>query len=160
MGTKKLKLVGIEEVRHLQQISDPDAFVLPQGLPRSTFKVVWQHAQEASVDPTPPDIDHRKAENPYISRYGDQWESYMRKSPTFANSVLITEYIDHMMRESALVMKGTKFEDNWRVYHDALSLMTSKDTKKWMDEKGYLEKWILPSENLYVNMPELQKIQQ
>ena len=44
-------------------------------------------------------------------------------------------------------------------YHDALSLMTAKRTKEWMRQKGYYEKWLLPTESLYenTNSPDLLK---
>ena len=58
-----------------------------------------------------------------------------------------------MMRESAQVMKGTIHENTWMVYHDVLSIMASKSTKEWMQQKGYLERWILPSSDLYDNLP-------
>ena len=34
-------------------------------------------------------------------------------------------------------------------YHDALSFMTAKETRKWMKEKGYEEMWILPEIYLF-----------
>ena len=58
-----------------------------------------------------------------------------------------------MMSESERVMKGTVHENTWKVYHDALSIMTSKATKEWMQDKGYLDRWILPSNDLYDNLP-------
>lgn len=72
----------------------------------------------------PPDIDHRKKDNPYKSKYGDEWKKYLKKSVTFSHSALISDYIEHMMCESKRVMEGTIHEDTWMVYHDALSLMT------------------------------------
>ena len=33
---------------------------------------------------------------------------------------------------------------NYLVWHDALSLMTCKNTREWMEKKGYLEHWVLP----------------
>ena len=62
-----------------------------------------------------------------------------------------------MMEQSAAVMRGTKFEDNWYVYHDSLSIMTAAKTKKWMQDKGYLRRWILPTEDLYCDDLELKK---
>ena len=153
---RKLKTVGIETVQHLKDIPDPDCFVLPTGLPKSTFKLVWTHAKEASCEDVPEDLDHRKEANPYLSRYGNDWETHIKKSPTFNNSVLITDYIQHIMDESARVMKGTAFEDNWMIYHDALTLMTAKETKRWMEQKGFLRRWILPTHDLYDNLPVLK----
>ena len=42
------------------------------------------------------------------------------------------------------MFKGTDHEDNWFFYHDALNLMTAKDTIAWMKEKDYLKHWLLP----------------
>ena len=46
-------------------------------------------------------------------------------------------------------MKGTKYEGNWIFYHDALSFLTAKETKKWMTEtifedKSIISKWLIP----------------
>jgi hypothetical protein len=59
--------------------------------------------------------------------------------------VCITEIVEHIVVETARVYKGTKNEDDWMFYHDALSLMTAKETIRWMQEKDYLKRWILPT---------------
>ncbi len=43
--------------------------------------------------------------------------------------------IKFLVTESARVMKGTIHEEDFYFYHDALSLMTAKETRKWMCEK-------------------------
>lgn len=83
---KKLLTVGIERVSDLKQIDNPDNFILPPGLTRNTFKSVWQYAQEAETEPRPLPKDHRKAANPYESKYGSDWKKYILKSPTFITS--------------------------------------------------------------------------
>lgn len=57
------------------------------------------------------------------------------------SNVVITDYIEHIMTESDRIMEGTKFESNWMIYHDALSLMTAERTKEWMESKGYLKRF-------------------
>ena len=42
------------------------------------------------------------------------------------------------------VISGTKYKGQELFFHDALSLMTAKDTVTWMKEKGIYEHWILP----------------
>ena len=153
---KKLLTIKISLVSDLQAIEDPDNFELDNSIGRKAFKNLWQHAKEAETESRPLPIDHRKSTNPYESKYGNDWMKMMRKSPTFSNSVLITDYISHMMEESRRVMAGTKHQEDWKVYHDALSLMTAKETKQWMQQKGYLERWILPSDDLYENMKDLK----
>ena len=63
-----------------------------------------------------------------------------------------------MVKASAEVFKGTKYQDNWYFYHDALSLLTAKGTVDWMREKNYLKHWILPLGTLnektrFTNLP-------
>ena len=154
---KKLATVGIKTVRDLKNVPDPSTFIMPQGLSKKTFQVIWNKAQEASDEDLPPPIDHRKAVNPYLSKFGDDWMQKLKSSPTFSSSVVISDYVEHIMRESARIMQGTKHQDDWCIYHDALTLMTAKENKEWMLEKGYLKRWILPSQDLYSNLPDLDK---
>jgi hypothetical protein len=55
-----------------------------------------------------------------------------------------------MWEQTTLAMHGTIHQDDWLVYHDALSLMIAKRAVKWMpntttpDEKKYIDHWILP----------------
>jgi hypothetical protein len=55
-----------------------------------------------------------------------------------------------MWDQTALAMHGTIHQDDWLVYHDALSLMTAKQTMEWMENtttpniKKYIDRWILP----------------
>ena len=58
--------------------------------------------------------------------------------------VCITDLIRFMMDESEKLMKGSVHEDYFYIVHDALVLMTSKETINWMKEKGYLHRWLLP----------------
>ena len=90
-----------------------------------------------------------RKDNPYKSQCGNGWKIYLKKSVTFSHSLLIADFIEHMMCESNRVMEGTIHEDTWMVYHDALSLMTSKGTKNWMKKKRYYERCVLPSVDLY-----------
>jgi hypothetical protein len=65
--------------------------------------------------------------------------------------------IEHMIKVSQEVFNGTAYEDNWFFYHDALSLMTAKDTIAWMKEKGYYKHWILPENGLQEDDPDTKK---
>ena len=44
----------------------------------------------------------------------------------------ITDMIQFMMKEAGKLMKGSVHEDNLFIVHDALVLMTLKETIKWM----------------------------
>jgi hypothetical protein len=48
-------------------------------------------------------------------------------------------------------------EDDWLFYHDALWLTTAKETVKYMKEKDYLKRWILPELGLNDDIPRYSK---
>ena len=50
----------------------------------------------------------------------------------------ITDLIRFMMKESEKLMKGSVHEEDLFMVHDALGLMTSRETIKWMKEKKYI----------------------
>ena len=49
-----------------------------------------------------------------------------------------------LIAESARVMEGTSHAGDFFFYHDALSLMTAKGTRKWMSKKVFMKKWLVP----------------
>ena len=56
----------------------------------------------------------------------------------------ITDLIRFMMREAENLMKGSVHEEYFFIIHDALVLMTAKETIQWMKEKKYYHSWLLP----------------
>ena len=48
------------------------------------------------------------------------------------------------MNEAEKLMKGSVHEDYFFIVHDALVLMTAKETINWMRQNGYLHIWLLP----------------
>jgi hypothetical protein len=70
--------------------------------------------------------------------------------------VCVTKMIEHIVAESALMFQGTKHEDSWVFYHDALSLMTAKEIVEWMKEKGLHKQWLLPVMGLHFDDPDLK----
>ena len=87
-------------------------------------------------------IDHCLSDSPYESLYGEDWKKYIAKSDACKVHVCVTEMVEHIIQASAKLMKGTKHEEDWVFYHDALSVMTSRDTIDWMREKDYLRQYI------------------
>ena len=71
-------------------------------------------------------IDHRKANNPYASKYGMNWESKINKTPTMKLVRPVSDMIMHMISETSNALKGTKYEGKALFYHDALSQLTEK----------------------------------
>jgi hypothetical protein len=90
-------------------------------------------------DEAPVEVDYRLADDPYLAKYGLEGRmAEMKKSVTLSGNVCITEMIEHIYNESKLLFKGTIHEKDWLFWHDALSLMTAKDTVAWMKERGVL----------------------
>jgi hypothetical protein len=98
-------------------------------------------------------VDHRKAKNPYMSRYGEGWKQHVKNSCMLKGYVDVRDMVRHIYKKSEELMKGTLYEDRWFFYHDALSLMKAQDTKKWMEEEGILKHWILPENDLNKERP-------
>ena len=87
---------------------------------------------------------HWQSRNPYISKYGEQWEVFIRNSQALCDVVSIRHVVTHIFTESPAY-----------VYHDALSLMTSASTRAWMKTQGgdhrlgsFYDRWILPKNGL------------
>ena len=70
--------------------------------------------------------------------------------------VCITEMIEHMVRECTEFYKGGKHKDDWVFYHDDLSPMTPNETVKWMKEKDFYKRWLLPANGLHLDDEELK----
>ena len=101
--------------------------------------------QKFDIKQTRPDpTDHKLHLNPYMSLYGDIWREEIVKTTALKPYVCITDLVKHMYQESERVMKGTKYEYTWYIYHDALSLMTATSCRDWMKKEGILEQWLLP----------------
>ena len=93
-------------------------------------------------------VDHKLQDNPYLSRYGSEWEIEIAKVSMMSSYVCVTEMVMHIYEKSADIMKDTKYKDNWLFYHDALTLMKVEDCKDWMKGKGIFKHWILPMNDL------------
>ena len=57
------------------------------------------------------------------------------------------------MNEAEKLMKGSVKEDDYFIVHDALVLMTAKETINWMRQKEYLHHWLLPLDVLQDGTP-------
>ena len=75
-------------------------------------------------NPPPSFRDHRKAKNPYISKYGEIWVDKLKSSIAMSKFCYITDLIRFMMNESEELMKGSVHEENFFIVHNYLVLMT------------------------------------
>ena len=81
-----------------------------------------------------------------------QQSVHMKKYMSICSLVL------HMYTATKQAFSGTQHENDFLFYHDALSLMTSRETIEWMAEQNILQHWILPQQGLnkgtrYENAP-------
>ena len=97
--------------------------------------------------------DHRKAKNPYHSRYGEKWVDKLNSSTAMSKLCCITKTIRFMTNEADKPMKGSVHEDDFYVVHDALVLMTAKEKINRMKQKGYLNRWLLPLNGIQDGTP-------
>jgi hypothetical protein len=155
-----LHCYDIKTLGDLKRLDDTKASEIIRCTKLSAGRMqVWRETAATCVDEdAPPRTDHRKAKNPYISKYGeDNWKERCAKSVMLSSYACITELVRHMHDETQKVMKGTKHEHGeWYFYHDALSLMTAKDTIEWMKAQGIYKRWLLPVNGLSEDDPELK----
>ena len=97
--------------------------------------------------------DHRKAKNPYHSRYGERWVEKLKSSTVLLKFCCITDLICFMMNEAEKLVKGSVHKDNFYIFHNDLVLMTAKETINWMIQNGYLYRWWLPLNGLQDGTP-------
>ena len=59
-------------------------------------------------------------------------EKMVEKLPVCKNFVLINKIIDHIFQESANSFVGIVHKNNWKVYHDAMTLFVAADSYEYM----------------------------
>jgi hypothetical protein len=154
-----LKDKGITTLKEMKELTDEEVVAKELNLICSPaiLKKWREEAATCLQVEAPIDIDHRKSDNPYKSRYGEDWETVINANSHMSPYVCVTSMIEHICVETEKVMKGTKHEEDWYFYHDALALMTAKDTTDWMKEKGYYRRWLLPVNGLSKDNQDLKK---
>ena len=109
---------------NVHTIADFQSYVKSYGLPKLSIRGLGQIYERALValpgKPAPSVKDHRKARNPYYSRYGDRWVEKLKLSSSVSKFCCITDLIRFMMQEAENLMKGSVHEDDFFIVHDAL----------------------------------------
>jgi hypothetical protein len=158
--TKLKEGCDIETVGHFKACSTErilEIVAATKGLSITKLGPAHAQAQKCIDGEHPPKIDHRKADNPCVARCGDdKWEEKIKQVSQMSLCVCITDLVEHVVNEIKRLMKGTKHEEDWMFYYDALTLMTAKETIAWMKEKGYFERWMLPANGLHTDDPSLK----
>ena len=133
---------------NVHTIANFQRYVRSYGLPKLSICGLGQSYERALValsgKPEPSVKDHRKARNPYYSRYGERWVEKLKSSSSMSKLCCITDLIRFMMKEAENLMKGSVHEDDIFIVHNDLVLMTAKETIQWMKKKNYYHRWLLP----------------
>jgi hypothetical protein len=119
-----------------------------RGLGRASV-VKHQATARAALPGLPPvPKDHRKEDNPYLSRYGTDWEAEIDADLKKNGDMCITHMVLHLNEVCTEAFRGTPYgegaADNWMFYHDALSIMACQQCRDWMASIGVLKRWFLP----------------
>ena len=104
-------------------------------------------------------------DNPFAAKHGTEkdewgdevWVSHLSGTSALAGVACIKELVKHVAIKSRDFFKGTKRENDWHFYHDALSQLTHKDTVAWMKAtiipgttRSIHECWIAPELDLNI----------
>ena len=107
---RTLRRMGIRTVRQLatRRSSRIDDVCRRKGFTRDRINV-WLHAARNAHDGAYVShvVDHRKASNPYISRYGDDWKKHIQQDIRKDGHVCITELVEHMNSVTGKFFEGT-----------------------------------------------------
>jgi len=141
-------------VQQLKELTDEKIAVLclDTKLKKKSLESFRSIVQVCLDENAPIPIDHRKAQNPYKSKFGEEWETHC-DAVALTGRVCITEMIDHIFEETA---KAYTDCDDWWVNHDALSFMTGKTSVQYMKDKGYYPHWLLPELGVMKDDPDVK----
>ena len=135
-GLKILSEIDLQDVKSM--MNDPN-------LTEQKLKGLVNTARQSKKGACPYQIrDLQKEDNPYMARFGENWLNEMKKVQFMQPYICVTELINHMVSATTKVMKGTKYEGKGLFFHDTLSLITAKETVRWMKENDVYKYWIIP----------------
>ena len=96
-GELKMNEINIHTIANLQR--HVRSYGLPK-LPIPGLDQIYDHELVALPGkPTPSIKDHRKAKNPYFSRYGEIWVEKLKFSSSMSKFCCITDLIRFMVKE-------------------------------------------------------------
>jgi hypothetical protein len=118
------------------------------GIGRATV-VRHKAAAQAAVPGLPPvEKNHLEEDNPYLSRFGADWEAAIDADLKKKGEMCITHMVLHLVEVCTEAFRGTPYgegaADNWMFYHDALSIMVCGQCREWMASIDVLKRWFLP----------------
>ena len=129
---EKLEKAGILLVKHLKYLDNIDETMQGlceatktngrNGLTISFLRNLVDQCRDAAEGAAPEKVDHRKAINPYESRFGSEWMNKIQQSAHMKKYMSICSLVLHMYTATNQAFSGTQHENNFLFYHDALSL--------------------------------------
>ena len=134
-----LKCLSIIDLKDIEMITN-DANLTTNKLLKLQDNVAESEPGQCPYLP----VEYRQDENPYKARFGENWKEEIGKVQLMSSYKCITDLINHLVLATDEVMRGTKYEGKGLFFHDALSLLTAKDSVAWMKEKGIYQRWIVP----------------
>jgi hypothetical protein len=94
-----------------------------QGLSKKKLTEFRQEALQWETNaPEALTVDHRKAVNPYMSRYGEGWKQHVKNSCMLIGYIDVRDMVRHIYKKSEELMKGT-----W-----AIPLETLRSPCRWI----------------------------
>ena len=149
---KKLTEAGLTQVFQLAAIGNNEQEIKESineianetKLTVSFIQKLHLQALDAEHGEFPKEVNHLLSDNPYKSRYGNDWKEEIKKTKIMRPYICVSELVLHIVEETKKAYKGTKYEETYLFYHDALSQMTDNETIEWMRAEGILHRWIRP----------------
>ena len=146
---RALKTAGILLVRDFFILDDND---IPEMIADNGYLTIGRlkRLRNMAIDGAIPGacphstVDHRTASNPYMARYGDNWEERIKEAADLAKYCCVKDLVLFINEETKKIFSGTTFASNYFFYHDALTQMTDKKCVAWMEAQGIYKHWIKP----------------
>ena len=125
---RKLNELNVTLIMDLCDYENKDNLQVQLKIPSPSFKAIIDHVASAEPSNRPKKTDYQKTLNCYESLYGPDWRIELKKSYFLICYACVSDMIEHMISETKRVFKGTTHENSYLFYHDALPLMTAKET--------------------------------
>ena len=136
--TQVCELASLGSTKEIKQISKET------HLPTSIIRRFHKQAVASHHGSAPGEINYLTTPNPYKSRYGEDWEAKIKDVSRMKKYCCITELVTHMNNAAKEAFQGTKYQETYLFYHNALTSMCNKDCHQWMEERDILKHWVLP----------------
>jgi hypothetical protein len=118
----KLKLLNITRVKHLKNLALAQVTaIVNAGLPQPSIEAAASKCDAALPGAYDvPMVDHRKHDNPYKSRWSNDFEQRLCSASALKPFVCIMSLVTWIANKSRRMMEGTVHEKDWYFYHNAL----------------------------------------